>query len=685
MSNGAIRLIGRLPEVEAADLARIGVFLVQGNNILGQATPTSGGHFAFSLPRATVEKAGASGLEVVVGPIVIRYCWPIPLLELPRVSLATAQLAEAREAISVDLSKIDLSPKVLEIWWRWCREYCVSGTLVGSNNCPVPYASVTVYTVGLAIGGGYTKVARGTVTTDAQGHFTVCFPWCSCEPCWPCWPTWYLCWPWWWERDILAVIDALESRGLTAANTRPGIAGSLTAPPLARPATQDLMLGRGFTAATETLQPDPVRAAQVRRKLSNPAIRAIFPWWWWCCENPNIVFSATQAGNVVLDENPAFSTRWCLPSGSNVTLVANDSALTTCGGGSKPPTGFLWTRVGQTPVNQIGADGYAAGSGDGSDCAFTGALDIYGEFAAGSGVWFYQLEAAQWSGDPARSATAAPGAASAIGPLLTNQAIYLDAANVAHFVTVNMGPFSVGTLNNLYATEENRANVPAAYLPPVPWPAGTIPVWIYSGRKVNVAQPPYAELLIPGSATGAGTVSLSVLAYGPAPAFTPVPLTPNTDDTLTLTIDTTQLSAKINSFNAYTSGGVPVNYDTNATCPSLDVGPGGYVVLNVTVTDAQAHLCQYELVPDFGHGLSGVCVPGLRGYEEPGPYPPSPYQAPNTSTKSFGGGTENIAFYPTVDCCYDFRLNVSKRVTDGTNYPPQNWTADFWTATISID
>src|ERR1700722_20364242 len=112
MSKGTIRLTGKLPELQPTDLARIGVFLVQGNKVLGQAAPTSGGDFAFSLPHTAVEGAETSGLEIVVGPIVIGYCWPIPLLQLPRVPLAWEHLAKAQETFVVDLSNIDLSPAV---------------------------------------------------------------------------------------------------------------------------------------------------------------------------------------------------------------------------------------------------------------------------------------------------------------------------------------------------------------------------------------------------------------------------------------------------------------------------------------------------------------------------------------------------------------------------------------------
>ena len=47
------------------------------------------------------------------------------------------------------------------------------------------------------------------------------------------------------------------------------------------------------------------------------------------------------------------------------------------------------------------------------------------------------------------------------------------------------------------------------------------------------------------------------------------------------------------------------------------------------------------------------------------------------------GGTEDIRFYPLVDCCYDFRLLVGKRVTNGYFFPSLG-TATFQTATLKV-
>ncbi len=192
-----------------------------------------------------------------------------------------------------------------------------------------------------------------------------------------------------------------------------------------------------------------------------------------------------------------------------------------------------------------------------------------------------------------------------------------------------------------------------------------------------------ASVLVGGSL---GAVTLAVAGFDTG--FNPVNLPANTDNHLTLEIDTTGLSAaQINSFSAFTQAGIPVASTTGTTCPAFNVGPNGYVVLNVSVSDTNGHLCSYELVPNYGHNLTSICVPDVRGYQTPLPFSPppvpGPYQQPVIGQKSFVGGTENIMFYPTTNCCYDFRLNMENRVTDGTNVSG-SYVADFWTAMITV-
>ena len=686
-SGGPVTIRGTLPKLKPEDARRIAVYLVRANEVIAQAPVDDQGRFRIDVQKGLLQSRGTSfPIEAVIAPAAMGRNYD-PSRDLPRIPVDLNKLDVVKRELVLPTDRIDLSDAVLQLWWLWCRNYCVSGIVVGPNGCPVPGAEVTVSNVLHASGGGFTVTPRKTVIADSTGHFTACFEWCSFCYGWPCRPFWWHCWPWWWDWDILRVLEEIEGR---LAVQRPPIGPVPPGPlqvqriglPLKQPTSADLMIGQGFADPQRfqaRLVPDHARTELIRRKFSDARIRALFPWWWWCCENPNILFTVRQGANLIVDEQPATDTRWCFPNHGNVTLVGNEQTITACGNDTHPAHGFVWTRVGNTLVNTI-VNGYAQGNpaGNDSDMAFTGTLDIFGEFALASPVAYYQVLAGQWSGNPARGGTPPASTGIPIDDDLYNYAFMLHAGGVVTVEAVKMGPFNHLGHANLYATQESRSAVPAGLLPP--FPSGAFIAWGYSGRKVDTA----ASNLIGGSL---GAVTLSVTGFDSA--FNPVALPPNTDDTLTLEIDTTGLTAAhINSFQAFNSSGTPViSTGASGACPAFNVGPGGYVVLNVTVRDDNGHLADYELVPNFGHSSTGTTIPDVRGYRSPLPFSPSPapgpYAEPVIALKSFPGGTENITFYPTVDCCYDFRLNVQKRVTDG-NGIVGSYTADFWTATLKV-
>lgn len=674
-----INLIGKLADIKPEDARRIAVYVVRGNEVLAHANVQDDGNVSISLPRQVLATPSAYGLEAMVGPAgMAQNLKQVPNLQ--RVPLDLEQLQKAEAEFRLPLDKIQLSEEILKIWWFWCRWYCVNGTVKGPDGCPVPFAKVTVYNVAYT-SGGFTRTPQVTVTTDVNGQFTACFIWCSCFfCCWPCWPYWWLCWPWWWEWDILRVIEDIEQRMPPI----PPSPLSQFAPQASfasnRPAARDLIRGQGFSFARQLdtkFAPDPTRTALIQRKLANASIRALFPWWWWCCDDPNIIFRVTQGPNTILDEDPAIDTRWCLEDSSTVTLFGNQESISACPGGPKPAQGFVWTRVGNITVDTIHG-GYADGvtGSDTSDMAFAGTLDIYGEFAGTSSVAYYQVNAGQWSGDPSRGGTA-PASSTPISADLYNHVFILHTDLTITSADVKMGPFNSGGLTDLYATQEQRPNVPSGLLPPFPTVnPGDAVIWAFDGRKVNTD----ASNLINGG--NLGGVDLTVTGYDDT--FTLVSLPSNPDDTLTLEIDTTGITASINSLRAFRSDNTEVFSSGSGTCPAYQVGPGGYVLLNVTIQDTNGHLFEYVVSPDFGSGSSGTTTPGLRGYSQaPGTFPPGPYQAPNIAQKSFVGGTEDITFFPPENCCYDFRLNVGKRVTNGEFFPFL-YTAAFQTATINV-
>ncbi|MDQ5846227.1 MAG: carboxypeptidase-like regulatory domain-containing protein, partial [Acidobacteriota bacterium] len=680
-SGNDLTIRGALPNLKQEDAKRLAVYLVRGDEVIGQAPVDEYGKFQLPVARGAITKRADFQVEAVVGPAAMGKRLD-PSRNLHRIPLELKEIDKAKAEFVISPDKLKVSEATLKLWWIWCRNYCVSGVVVGPDGCPVPGAQVTASSVVHASGGGYTVTPQGTVNADATGHFTICFDWCTFCWGWPCWPFWWYCWPWWWEWDILHVLEKIEARlprtgpiGFGQVEAR-RVAPISQAPmlPIKQPESSHLMIGQGFTEAqrsVERLVPDQTRTELIRSKLSDARIRAIFPWWWWCCENPNLIFTAKQGPNVIVDEDPAIDTRWCFSESSSVTLVGNQETISACGQDPLPAQGFVWTRVGNTLVNTI-VDGYAQGNplAHESDGAFTGSLDIFGGFAAASAVAYYQVNAGLWAGNPSRGGTAPAGEGPPISTDLYNYAFMLHPDFTVTVEPVKMGPFTDPAhpgIPNLYATEQHRHLVPAALLPA--FPPGTFMAWAYSGLKVTAP----ASVLAGGSV---GAVRLGVAGFNSA--FAAVALPANTADHLTLQIDTTPLTAAhINDLDAFESSGTPVmSTGDSVDCPAFNVGPGGYVVLNVSVRDDNGHLCQYQLVPNFGHGSIGTTIPNVRGYRTPTPFVPPPVPGPytepaiahvgaDTSTgKAFVGGTENITFYPAVNCCYDFRLGVSKRLTN---------------------
>jgi hypothetical protein len=678
MPTKKVALLGTVPNLKSEDASRLAVYVVRGNDILAQGAIADGGNFRVDVSRELASSESNYALQVVVGPAgMAQHLSQVP--QLVRIPINKAELARAEKSIKLATDKIAITPEILQIWWRWCRRYCVSGTVVGPNGCPVPGAQVTVNTVSHTLG-GYTEYPRVTVTADANGFFTACFNWCTCgicRFCWPCWPTWWICWPWWWELDILHIIDHLERIPIQVGPVGPGPVERISsAISLARPSVKELVRGAGFASAHRAeFAPDPARTELIKRKLANPALRAIFPWWWWCCDDPNITFTVTQGANTILDENPATDTRWCFENDSTVVLVGNNQTVAHCKGDPPPESGFAWTRVGLIPVADIHA-GYADSFGGTTDLAFGGALDIYGGFAPGSGVSYYQVEAAQWSGDPSRGGTppAAGSGAPIAGDLLNFLYIFDSGGNLVFANYIKMGPFTGGGLSNLYATQESRPTAPTGTgldpFPPVP-PGGFF-LWAFEGRKVYTD----ASNLIAGNSVGAADLTL----VGYDASFNPVTLSP--DGVLTLTIDNQGITTThINSVKAFVSPGVPATLTGTADCPAYDLGATGFVTIDMTVADSNGHLDGYVLDAEWGHGHTASVPPTPRYYTVPAVFPPLPYQSPDHVQRSFGGGNEVFNYRPPTSCCYEFRIRAGKRVTNG--YTGPGW-GDYDFQTISL-
>ncbi len=699
MASPVISITGKLGPIEPDYLRCIWIYLVRGPEVLGHAELQKDGTFQLPVLRQ-MAMAGNESLQVVAAPAGLS----AHLAHLPNLARHTIKRSVLEKADAEHRVAIETPPnEILRTWWSWCQWYCVSGNVVGANGCPVPGAQVTVESVGLNFW-GFTVTPEVTVTADPSGHFTACFCWCTCSfcfDCWPCWPIWWECWPWWWEFDILHVVETLEQNLLQPSRS---FAGLKTGSVLARPTGAQLIQGQGFPTASKSgasFAPDATRTALIQRKLANAQIREIFPYWWWCCDDPNVIFKVTQGSTVIVDENPATDTRWCFPNDSTVTLVGNASTISACPGNPIEDP-FAWTRVGTIPTDPAHIDkGYALGTAlsDTSDLAFAGTLDIYGGFGDPT-VAYYQVNAALWGGDPARGGTP-PATSSLIAATLYNYVyIYDSSFTLIYSGPIQMGPFNQGGLTNLYATQTARQNgpTPPGLLPFPPHSPGDFIIWAYDQRLI------YADSssLIGGAAVGA--VDLTVDAYTSAlapvalPLPSPPPPPPDTSAVLTLTIDNTAITTQqVTGITAYKADGTLAPQTGTGECPAYDVGPGGYVEIDTTVSDANGHLYEYYIDAEYGHGNAvAVADPGTRGYRSNPLTAPAPAGVcgagdPDYSCKGWVGGPD-VAYFPCApggtgcttsptngqpfgvqneppDCCYEFRLRFAKRVTDGYSWP----------------
>jgi hypothetical protein len=351
-----ITVTGKVSKLKESDGKRLAVYILRCNDILAQGLVQADESYRINLSRAAVSAKSAYGLSLSVAPAGAReHVAHLP--NVPKIALDRGHLEKAEKEYRIS-KDIELSEAVLNIWWEWCRWYCVSGTVAGPDGCPAPGAEVTVYSVNSAIQ-RHTKVPEATVTTAPDGTFTACFEWCACRfcfPCWSCWPIWWECWPWWWEYDILHVIEAFENLPVPGPDPVENRANRAT---LIRPDAVELVRGQGFAAARkENFAQDAKRTALIKSKFADARIRAIFPWWWWCCNDPNIIFSVNQNGNLIVNEDPAIDTRWCFKDGGSVTLVGDSDTSTLCNPKCQPETGFVWTNVGNIDVANIN-QGYA--------------------------------------------------------------------------------------------------------------------------------------------------------------------------------------------------------------------------------------------------------------------------------------------------------------------------------------
>lgn len=227
------------------------------------------------------------------------------------------------ETPALELDPIEIPPYYWDWWHRWCREFVIRGRLLCPDGNPVPGAEVCAKDVdGWFFWSSTDQV--GCATTDQNGTFEISFRWCCGF------------WPWWWWETRAWRPDPLlidEVRSAIEAEPELSLARTEIQPNL--DVFADIIEDQPLVVDEPLRELGPDRLELIRDQLverlpATPELERlnVWPWvpWqpWWDC-TPDIIFEATQAGNVVLDEDIG-DTRWNIDAEESVVLTANDDA-----------------------------------------------------------------------------------------------------------------------------------------------------------------------------------------------------------------------------------------------------------------------------------------------------------------------------------------------------------------------
>jgi hypothetical protein len=349
---------------------------------------------------------------------------------------------------------------------------------------------------------------------------------------------------------------------------------------------------------------------------------------------PDIIFRVTQnidgVSNVIYNENPAEDTRWNISDVLGVELKAENcitASLPT--GGPYYDNLFLFTRVGLIPLSEINqADGYAYPDIDpaspnslNANAPFGSSLDICGWFGLFTGVEYYKIKQ-----------TRSGGSTEEISDPLYN--LRYDAV-LKKFVSVHMGPQTIGGVNNLYA-------LPTLGLP-----------WVYPDRLIRWDTTKVQD----------GLFTLEIEGYNESGGSVTQVISP------TLEIEPTYGNLKLQIDNTpptvYAIGVMKHDTQEVDVCDIVDF-TSGKISIEFEASDAKGHLRSYALNAMYGHNQ----------YVSPPPSSPDKavdnYSTHINATKKWNGGTYTIEYPDSIydsakmpSCAYQFRLSVSKRTTNG--------------------
>jgi hypothetical protein len=633
-------------------------------------------------PGATFQFAKPPGaVQVAVGPADAT---DEELFGLQTLTTTVSPRSWAQPTLAIELA---VTPFYWSQWLRWCRVFTIHGRVLCANGLPVPGAQVQAFDVDFWWWWSSLQQVGPTVTTDANGHFSLTFRWC-CG---------FLPW-WWWERRTWRLETVLaeaitpllardpQLRALAVPSPRPNLQafdailqakspGQLAAPtPVA--ALQPETLAR--------LQPQLAQRIPAPKEIERLRLWPWFPWQPWFDCSPDIIFRVTQdcgaPGTVIVNET-VWNTRFDIPTNLNVTLIANDKACCRPVPVDPHETCALVMDACGIPVNQIGDNppaapphAYSALAGyaypGSQDRPFGGSVQIEG---AVGGVDYYQF---QWSPDGGASWNDMPAAAAGgFSRLAWTPPSQFDWIG-----------FPFNTIDGRLVIE-SRQHYESTHPAPVwnvqrYWMTNNYFTLFYWATENNFADGTYRLRAKGFTLSGNKLVNEVILPLCATKDQNGIiltidnrfvnPICPgNTVHTCTTEPSTEILAVHINGVEA-------------KACAQIDATKGGPLVIDFVAYDPDRHLDAYSLIATYGNSLyvDLLAAPGATLTPSPVPSPtPAALQvgpayaqavAQGAVRPFWAGGAIRLTIPDlhkvfTEPCCYQLELRAYKRTIVNCN------------------
>jgi len=430
-------------------------------------------------------------------------------------------------------------------------------------------------------------------------------------------------------------------------------------------------------ALVDAFEVDPLSGGGFRQDLIGSGVtntcgnfHITFPWFLVLLPQtrPDLIFRVSQkvdgATKAIYSEDPT-KTRWNMVDGTFVNLWVEDDCLTFNNPTTDRPgdCSFLFTRVGLIGVEHIDNDGYAdiphslsAFMPEDKDAPFGATLHLCGWFGESSDITHYRIQYRK-DGGPFKD----------ISDSLSNS--YYDLSS-GKWVTVSMGPFTLGGLQNLFTTPYLLDKMEGKHRP---W-------W-------------FPDLLAQWDTTkadGDGRYTIRILGYrwdGTTISAPTCLVIEPTYGEIELQIDNSRPESKIlNLILATQTPGTPPH--VVQPCDILEFKAGDSLTVHFRAYDANGHLCGYQLDAMYGHNCRVTPAPAGASdqYDPTHLTPAKKWQGGNFATiylaSSYGmADGEGCIAGNMPSCAYQFRLGVWKRTNNGYGriYP---WVEDTTHVTI---